>query len=211
MGGNTVIRGYIHRYNNPPVKSFVSMHGVMMGVSGLPQCPMNIRILGAICRGVDAIVSHAAVYTQYVQNRLAQANYYRDAGNLEEYRAKGHFMPYINNEVKGKENATYTANFKALEKLVLVMAEGDTMVQPRESEHFGYFRDGSRKELIAMKDAPWYTEDWFGLKSLDQAGKIEFHSTPGNHLRFTKDFLLQMVKQYFAPSKSEFLHTEVEV
>merc|ERR1711920_220516 len=172
----------------------------MMGVSGLPQCPMNIRILGAICRGVDAIVSHAAVYTQFVQNRLAQANYYRDAGNLEEYRAKGHFMPYINNEVKGKENATYKDNFKALEKLVLVMAEDDSMVHPKESEHFGYFKDGSRTQLVAMKDAAWYTEDWFGLKSLDEAKKIDFYSTPGNHLRFGKEFLDKMVAQYFAPT-----------
>ena len=41
-------------------------------------------------------------------------------------------------------------------------------------------------ELVAMRDAPWYKEDWFGLKSLDAAKKIEFHSTPGNHLRFKK-------------------------
>merc|ERR1711879_709339 len=152
---------------------------------------------GLICRSVDAILSHAAVYSDFVQNRLAQANYYRDAGNLDEYRAKCHFMPYINNEVKGKENNTYTENFKALKKLVLVMAEDDTMVHPKESEHFGYFRDGSRRELVAMKDAPWYAEDWFGLKSLDEAKKIDFYSTPGNHLRFTKDFLKQMVQKYF--------------
>merc|ERR1711976_838952 len=98
-------------------------------------------------------------------------------------------MPYINNEVKGKENATYTENFKSLQKLVLVMAEGDSMVHPKESEHFGYFKDGSRTELVAMRDAPWYTEDWFGLKTLDQANKIDFHSTPGNHLGFTQAFL----------------------
>mmetsp|Transcript_96490 Transcript_96490/g.171555 ORF Transcript_96490/g.171555 Transcript_96490/m.171555 type:complete len:333 (-) Transcript_96490:256-1254(-) len=198
--GNTVIRGYIHKYNDPPVKSFVSMHGVMMGVNGLPQCPMNVTGVGILCRTVDAIVSHAGVYTGYVQNHLAQANYFRDAENLETYRSHGHFLPYINNEVKGKENTTYTENFKSLEKLVLVMAEDDTMVHPKESEHFGFFKDGSRTELVAMKDAPWYQEDWFGLKSLDEAKKIDFHSTPGNHLRFKEDFLLQMVKTYFVPA-----------
>jgi len=198
--GNAVIRGYIHKYNDPPVKSFVSMHGVLMGVNGLPQCPMNITGVGFLCRTVDAIVSHAGVYTGYVQNHLAQANYFRDAENLETYRSHGHWLPYINNEVKGKENETYTQNFKALEKLVLVMAEDDTMVHPKESEHFGFFKDGSRKELVAMKDAPWYQEDWFGLKSLDEAKKIDFYSTPGNHLRFKEDFLVEMVKKYFAPA-----------
>eukprot|EP00438_Fugacium_kawagutii_P027238 Skav214331 [mRNA] locus=scaffold86:239561:241835:+ [translate_table: standard] len=185
--GNTVIRGYIHKYNNPPVKTFLSMHGVLMGVNGLPQCPMSVPGVGALCRAVDAIVSHAGVYSSFVQNRLAQANYYRDAENLVDYRTHGHFLPYINNEVQGHQNSTYKHNFQSLEKLVLVMAEDDTMVHPKESEHFGYFKDGSRTELVAMRDAPWYTEDWFGLKSLDQAKKIEFHSTPGNHLRFKKD------------------------
>lgn len=198
--GNTVIRGYIHRYNNPPVKSFVSMHGVMMGVAGLPQCPLNVTGLGLICKAVDALTSMGA-YTGFVQNHLAQANYYRNPKELDEFRKVAHFLPYINNEVKGKENATYTENFKSLERLALVMAESDTMVHPKESEHFGYFKDGSMSELVAMRDSDWYKGDWFGLRSLDEAKKIDTYSTPGNHLRFTMTFLEQMVKQYFVPSE----------
>mmetsp|Transcript_89609 Transcript_89609/g.253828 ORF Transcript_89609/g.253828 Transcript_89609/m.253828 type:complete len:293 (+) Transcript_89609:2-880(+) len=198
--GNLAIRGYIHRYNNPPVKSFVSMHGVMMGVAGLPQCPTNVTGLGLVCKTVDWIVGHAGAYTQFVQARLAQANYYRDPTDLATYRKAGHFLPYINNEAPGKENATYSENFKSLSKLVLVMAQDDTMVHPKESEHFGFFKDGSRQELVAMRDAPWYAEDWFGLRSLDEAKKVDLYSTPGNHLRFTEDFLDKMVTQYFAPA-----------
>merc|ERR1711933_37580 len=99
------------------------------------------------------------------------------------------------------ENATYAANFKSLEKLVLVMAGSDTMIKPKESEHLGFFKDGSMSELIDMRSAPWYTEDWFGLKTLDQAKKIDQFTTPGDHLRFTKDFLLSTVKKYFAGSE----------
>lgn len=36
--GNLIIRGYIERYNSPPVLNFVSVHGPMMGVGALPQC-----------------------------------------------------------------------------------------------------------------------------------------------------------------------------
>jgi palmitoyl-protein thioesterase len=194
--GNTLIRGYIHKYNDPPVKSFLSLHGVMMGVAGLPQCPMNVTGLGLICRSVDRLASLGA-YTSFVQNHLAQVNYYRDPTDLAKYRKAAHFLPYINNEVQGQENATYTSNFEALEKLVLVMAEDDTMVHPKESEHFGYFKDGSNKELVDLQDAPWYTENWFGLKTLDEAKKIDFKSTPGNHLRFTQEFLLGLVDEYF--------------
>merc|ERR1719265_2245947 len=114
--GNAVIRGYIHKYNNPPVKNFVSVHGVLMGVAGLPQCPMSVPALGDICRTVDWLIGKFGAYTELLQKRLAQVNYYRDPDHLEEYRAHGHFLPYINNEVKGKENATYTKNFKSLNK-----------------------------------------------------------------------------------------------
>jgi hypothetical protein len=33
-----------------------------------------------------------------------------------------------------------------------------------------------------MKDSDFYTKDLFGLKTLDEAGKIDFYSTPGDHL-----------------------------
>mmetsp|Transcript_35200 Transcript_35200/g.74942 ORF Transcript_35200/g.74942 Transcript_35200/m.74942 type:complete len:355 (+) Transcript_35200:56-1120(+) len=199
--GNSVIRGYIHRYNQPPVRSFVSMHGTLMGVASIPRCPLSIPGVGALCKGMDKLVSLGA-YTSFVQNRLAQANYFRDPTRLSSYRQEGHFLPYINNEVKGKENSTYTANFQALNHLVLVMAESDTMVHPKESEHFGFFKDGSMTELIAMQDAPWYTEDWFGLKSLDQQNKVDLYSTKGDHLQFNMTFLYDMVEKYFVSSSS---------
>merc|ERR1712151_1353484 len=122
--------------------------------------------------------------------------------DLDAYRKHAHFLPYINNEVQGQQNATYTKNFESLEKLVLVMAEGDTMVHPKESEHFGYFKDGSMKELVAMEDAPWYTENWFGLKTLNEAKKIDQLSTPGNHLRIDQIFIRKIIQSYFAPSSS---------
>merc|ERR1711957_398511 len=109
----------------------------MMGVASLPQCPLMIPVLGLLCKAIDDIVD-LGVYVQYVQNHLAQANYFRNSRNLEAFRKGGHFLPYINNEVPGKANSTYSDNFKALEKLVLVMASDDTMVHPKESEHFGF-------------------------------------------------------------------------
>lgn len=153
-----------------------------MGVNGVPDCAMT----SGLCRFVTMVISHAGIYSGYVQDLLAQANYFRDAGNLETYRTSCHFLPFINNEAKDGQNAVYKENFQTLSKLVLVMAEEDSMVHPKESEHFGYFKDGSRSELVAMREAPWYKEDWFGLKTLDEAKKIEFYTTPGDHLRFTK-------------------------
>jgi len=206
--GNLVIRGYLERYNDPPVRTHLSMHGPMMGVASLPKCPLSIPGLASLCKAVDDILD-LGVYSSIVQNHLAQANYYRFPPDLATYRKQAHFLPSISNE--GKDNATYTANFKSLERLVLVMAKDDTMVHPKESEHFGFFAEGPSWELVSMRDAPWYAEDWFGLKTLDMAGKIDHHTTPGDHLRFTQDFLVAMVQKYFMTSVQVPSHEEIVV
>ena len=42
-----------------------------------------------------------------------------------------------------------------------------------------------------------YKEDLFGLRTADEAGKILFNSTSGNHLQFTNGELLWWVDNYF--------------
>ena len=41
------------------------------------------------------------------------------------------------------------------------------------------------------------TQDWFGLKTADEAGKIVFNSTAGNHLQFTEADLAWWIYLYF--------------
>lgn len=71
------------------------------------------------------------------------------------------------------------------------------MVFPNDSEWFGFYKDGSEKEILQMNETSWYINDTFGLKTLDQAGKIDFYTTPGNHLDFTDDFILGLADKYF--------------
>ena len=44
----------------------------------------------------------------------------------------------------------------------------DTEVIPRDSELFGAFAPGAMSEIIPMRQQAIYTEDWIGLKELDQ-------------------------------------------
>lgn len=110
------------------------------------------------------------------------------------------FLPDLNNE-KHPMNATYRSNFIQLNNLVLVRAEGDTQVFPKESEWFGAYEDGnSYKKTLGFNETSWYKQDSFGLQTLDRAGKVHFLSTKGNHLQFTKEFLLEVVTKYFTPT-----------
>ena len=49
-----------------------------------------------------------------------------------------------------------------------------------------------------MKESPIYTEDRIGLKALDEAGKLVFLDTEGDHLEFeTTWFVENIVNVYF--------------
>jgi palmitoyl-protein thioesterase len=189
--GNLIIRGYVQRYNAPPVNRFLSMHGPMVGVAGFPRCDYGLEI----CRLFDRLLGILA-YTDIAQGSLAQANYLRDPLRIPEYVKKCKFLPDINNEGPAK-NQTYKDNFVKLEKLVLVKALQDTMIQPRDSEWFGFFADNSQSTLLPMNETMWYLEDSFGLQTLHKAGRVYFETTPGNHLQFGVKDLEHLVDTYF--------------
>jgi len=92
--GSLLLRAYIQQCNSPPVSRWISMHGPLMGVAGLPGCEATDR---EVCARVDGLVALGAA-TAFVQQRLAQANYYRDPLRLEAYRAHNIFLPFLNHE-----------------------------------------------------------------------------------------------------------------
>jgi palmitoyl-protein thioesterase len=82
---------------------------------------------------------------------------------------------------------------------VLVRANRDTQVYPKESEWFGaYYGDYTR--TLGFNETRWYREDLFGLQTLDRAGKVHFLETDGDHLQFTSAYLLEVVDKFFAPT-----------
>lgn len=189
--GNLVVRGYIERYNNPPVKNFISMHGPLAGVASFPGCSLD----SDLCRTFANILGTLA-YHPLIQEHLAQANYFRDPFLIPQFEAGAKFLPDINNEA-GSINATLTKNFESLQSICLVKALNDTVVIPNDSEWFGYFQNNSYDLKWSTTEAPWYKEDWFGLKTLDNKKKVFFNTTEGDHLQFSTDYLLDLVGIYF--------------
>ncbi|KAI9920764.1 hypothetical protein PsorP6_000534 [Peronosclerospora sorghi] len=206
--GNLLIRAYIERYNNPPVYNFISFHGPLAGVGGLPRCsPLNF-----ICKEIDKTglfpCSFSVLTLLFISEHLAQANYYRDSLLIEAYLKHAKFLPDLNNE-KSLTNQKYKENFSKLQNLVLVRANQDTQVFPKESEWFGMYQDGDpNKTVLGFNETRWYQEDLFGLKTLDEAGKVHFLSTEGDHLRFSLEFLLGVVDKYF---RLHVIDSEIEL
>lgn len=189
--GNLLIRGYIERYNNPPVKNFISMHGPLAGVGAFPGCTLDHNF----CRAFSEVLG-ALAYHPTVQDHLAQANYFRDPFRSDDFKSGAIFLPDINNE-DTSFNQAYNTNWLSLESICLVKATGDTVVIPNDSEWFGFFQENSFDDIWSFKETPWYQGDLFGLQSLDKAGKVFFDTTSENHLDFDTDYLLNLVGTYF--------------
>merc|ERR1711974_238730 len=72
-------------------------------------------------------------------------------GDQDKYVKYSQFIAEINGEGPNP-NATYVDNLMKLEKMVLVMFSGDTMVHPRESSHFKFYKTGQGEEIVDFDD-----------------------------------------------------------
>jgi hypothetical protein len=57
-----------------------------------------------------------------------------------------------------------------LNKLVLFKFAFDTIVVPKESSWFGFFKDGDLSTLLSYNQTSLYLQDTIGLRTLDNAG-----------------------------------------
>lgn len=188
--GGQFLRAVAQRCPSPPMVNLVSIGGQHEGVYGLPHC------LGyKLCDYVRELLNLGA-YISWIQDKLVQAEYWHDPLKTREYIEKSVFLADINNE--RQVNQTYKQNLKKLNNFVMVKFENDTMVIPKDSEWFGFYKEGQSKEILQLKDRPIYKEDRLGLKEMDKAGKLHFLEVEGNHLQISDEwFVKNIVKKYF--------------
>ncbi|GBG25164.1 Palmitoyl-protein thioesterase 1 [Hondaea fermentalgiana] len=166
--GTLVIRGYIERFNDPPVHGFLSINGPLAGTASLPRCNPEGWV-GYLCKKATDLVGDAA-YSALIQDHIAQANFLKIPGENEAYLASNTFLPFLNNEVDHKDATSYKTRFASLSRLVLVKAKKDTMIFPRETAWFAYFDDESFEHLLPFNQTKAYVSDAFGLRTLAKAG-----------------------------------------
>lgn len=175
--GALIGRGLVELCDDaPPVINFISMGGPQAGVASFPTClPEDL-----LCNDFANLLK-SGVYTDYVQATSAPSGYTKFPNDIDAYLAKCSFLPFLNNELPLK-NSTYTQRLTSLKNLVLIMFEEDTIIVPKESSWFGFFPENYEGPV----QLPWmtklYTEDWIGLRELDETGRLKFISVPGEHL-----------------------------
>ncbi|KAJ8911415.1 hypothetical protein NQ315_005948 [Exocentrus adspersus] len=176
--GAQFLRGLIQRCPAAKVKNLISLGGQHQGVYGLPNCG---SLSHPSCDYLRKLLNHAA-YVDWVQKRLVQATYWHDPLNEAEYRNFSSFLGDINNERTVNEN--YIKNLQRLENFVMVKFGNDTMVQPVESEWFGFYKPGQSVQTESLQESSLFIDDRLGLKKMNEESKLHFLAVPGNHLRF---------------------------
>ncbi|CAK1586030.1 unnamed protein product [Parnassius mnemosyne] len=187
--GAQFLRGVVQRCGHklPPIKNVISLGGQHQGVYGLPHCG---ALQHATCDYVRKLLNYAAYYS-WVQHSLVQATYWHDPLDEIMYKKSSQFLADINNE--RKINKTYIANLNRLENFVLVKFDSDSIVQPRETEWFGFYAPGQAERLLPLEESNLYKKDRLGLRKMKESGKLIFLSTPGDHLHFPQEWFVEKI------------------
>ncbi|KAJ1299237.1 hypothetical protein BS78_01G516600 [Paspalum vaginatum] len=195
--GNLIGRAVVEYCDDgPPVKNFISLGGPHAGTASVPLCGSGI-----FCIIVDALLK-LEIYSDYVQAHLAPSGYLKIPTDMEDYLKSCRFLPKLNNEIPEGRNATYKERFSSLENLVLIMFEDDAVLIPRETAWFGYYPDGAFDPVLPPQKTKLYEEDWIGLKTLDEAGRVKFVSVSGGHLAISKGDMRKYIVPYLVDRSS---------
>ncbi|XP_023539495.1 palmitoyl-protein thioesterase 1-like isoform X1 [Cucurbita pepo subsp. pepo] len=189
--GNLIGRGVVEFCDGaPPVKNFISLAGPHAGIASVPLCGSAI-----FCRFADELIK-SEIYSDYVQDHLAPSGFLKLPNAIPKYLAKCKFLPKLNNELPQARNSTYKQRFSSLQNLVLIMFEHDTVLVPRETSWFGYYKDGAFNSTIPPQETKLYIEDWIGLKTLDKAGRVKYISVAGEHVKISNSDMRKYVVPY---------------
>lgn len=86
-----------------------------------------------------------------MQDLFVQAEYWHDPIKEEDYIQKSHFLSDINNE--RVVNTNYRENLLKLKNFIMVMFTNDTMVIPKESEWFTFYKPGQDKDIMPLEQS----------------------------------------------------------
>lgn len=206
---NNFRRAVAQRCSSPKMYNLISLGGQHQGVFGLPGCPSLSK---KTCENFRKLLNHAA-YIHWVQESLVQATYWHDPLNEQIYKEASTFLADINNE--RIINQTYIENLQQLNKFVMVKFTKDQIVQPKESQWFGYYKAGQDKETETLEESELFLKAcWFkrhtstvknvnlsfqnrlGLQEMHKRNKLIFLECEGDHLQFTKDWFKTNIFPY---------------
>jgi palmitoyl-protein thioesterase len=203
--GGLLCRGFIERYNQPPVFNYIAWASPQAGVYGVPdfnalcsdqECPWLNYIMDSILDGgwVDS----------WVQEHITFASYWKDPLRYDEYLQDNIFLADINNE-REEKNQTYKNHITSLNLMSLVYSTVDDIVIPKESPWFSFFSEGDDSTVVPLNATLQYKEDWIGLRTLNESGRLLLYAIPCPHTSFHNEECKEWYNLYTKPLLNNYL------
>jgi len=95
------------------------------------------------------------------------------------------------------KSASVREGVARLKLFVMIMWRNDTMIKPKESSHFQFYRPGQATEIEPLEESTLYQEDWLGLRQLRQDGLLHRLVMEGDHMNFQPDWFKEWVIDKF--------------
>jgi len=191
--GGQFLRAYIQRCNRPQVFNLITLGGQHQGVFGFPRCPAS----NIVCEEIRRLLEIGA-YDKFVQKRLVQAQYWKDPFHYSTYLKTSLFLSDINNELVFNEN--YKKNLASINQFTMVKFLKDSMVTPRDSSWFEFYKIGQDKIIEPLRNTTLYQQDLLGLQQLSDHNRLQFLTCDGDHLQFTQqwfeDTIIPLINNY---------------
>ncbi|XP_024382458.1 uncharacterized protein [Physcomitrium patens] len=190
--GNMVARAVIEWcHGGPPVHNYISLGGPHAGIAAIPYCTFL-----PLCRFLNEGIA-PLIYSPIVQSNFAPSGYFKIPSELSTYYKRAYLLPRINNEIPHVQNKSFKKRFQQLNHLVLIQFDEDLVLVPPQSAWFQYYPDNDVTlcEVLPLNESALYKEDWIGLRSLNEEGKVSFISLPSDHLSISS----HQMEKYIVP------------
>ncbi|XP_024131612.1 lysosomal thioesterase PPT2 [Oryzias melastigma] len=161
--GGPICRGVLSVLPNHNVHTFIALSSPLAGQYGAPK---YYKYIPSPARGSV----HLFCYNRIAQNQVSVCNYWNDPHQQFRYLKHNNYLPLLNGEKVHSRTAVWRNNFLRIRKLVLIGGPDDEIITPWQSSQFGFYN--SQEAIIDMRQQTFYTQDSFGLKTLDARGDI---------------------------------------
>ena len=187
--GGLIARVYVSNFNNPPVYNLVSISGPQSGVGLCPE--IDMEPFKTICE------AGAPILDIYNWPRCSFCDFWKGK-DKKEYLNKNRWLQYQNNF--NNVDPERANRMKSLNMYMASAGSNDKVVQPRESGwHTFYAWDEARNEsnVLPLNKTDGYLNDWLGLRTLNEKGKLILNMYEGGHTKYQKQWWMDEVLKMF--------------
>ncbi|XP_026172515.1 lysosomal thioesterase PPT2-like [Mastacembelus armatus] len=157
--GGLICRALLSTTPNHTVNTFISLSSPLAGQYGdtghVPGCLKTLAY--KIC------------YNKCGQ-KVSVCDYWNDPHHRSRYLQGNSFLTLLNGDIPHNQMKAWRENFLRIKNLVLIGGPDDGVITPWQSSHFGFY--DSNENVVEMRNQEYYKNDTFGLKTLDDRGKV---------------------------------------